>query len=170
MPLKYRINNEIKTKTVRLISSNGVNLGIISTFEAMNIAVSSHLDLVEVAPHLEPPICKLLDYKKFMFEKTVQELEEQSTEIPELKEIRLRPKVDEENLQFKIKEAYAWLANGTRVKIRVWFRGNESKYPELGEDILLYVTEQLNDVSYVEQNSHIDGRTLAIILTPKNKI
>jgi translation initiation factor IF-3 len=131
------------------------------------MAAERHLDLVEVAPNADPPVVKIMDYGKFLYTKKKKErhARQQQKQI-EVKEIRLRPKTDEHHLGFKVRDARRWLADGMKVKVRIWFKGREITYPELGRELLDQVAEALNDIAVVEQAPNMDGRSMLMVLAP----
>ncbi len=133
----------------------------------MQIAQEFGLDLVEVAPNADPPVCKVMDHGKYLYNKKKKEREarKQQKQV-EVKEIRLRPKTDDHHLNFKVRDARRWLKDGMKVKVRIWFRGREITYPELGRDILDHVAEELSDVAIVEQSANMDGRSMLMVLAP----
>ncbi len=133
----------------------------------MQIARELNLDLVEVAPNADPPVCKVMDHGKYLYNKKKKEREarKQQKQV-EVKEIRLRPKTDDHHLNFKVRDARRWLKDGMKVKVRIWFRGREITYPELGRDILDHVAEELSDVAIVEQSANMDGRSMLMVLAP----
>lgn len=144
------------------------NLGQMSLAQALDVARERDLDLVEVSgPDADPTVCKVMDYGKFLYNKKKKEREERKKQKTiEVKEIRLRPKTDTHHLDIKVKNARKWLDDGMKVKVRIWFRGREITYPELGREILDYVAEKLSDVAVIEQSANMDGRTMLMILAP----
>ena len=131
------------------------------------MAAERDLDLVEVAPNVDPPVCKIMDFGKFLYERAKKEREarRQQKQV-EVKEIRLRPKTDNHHLQFKIRDARRWLEAGMKVKVRVRFRGREITYPEIARKMLNQVAEELNDVAIIEQAPNMEGRTMLMVLAP----
>jgi len=131
------------------------------------MAAERDLDLVEVAPNVDPPVCKIMDFGKFLYERAKKEREarRQQKQV-EVKEIRLRPKTDNHHLQFKIRDARRWLEAGMKVKVRVRFRGREITYPEIARKMLKQVAEELNDVAVIEQAPNMEGRTMLMVLAP----
>lgn len=154
-------------REVRLIGDSGEQLGIISIQEALQLAREQSLDLVEVAPTAVPPVCRLLDYGRFRYEQAKKEREahkHQKTIV--LREIRFRPRIDEHDFGFKVKQAQKHLIDGDKVKASVLFRGREMVHPELGQDILRRVIENLKEVSIIEKPLQMEGRNMNIILSP----
>ncbi len=164
---KFRINGAIRTPQVRLIGPNGENLGVVTFKEAMDIASEADLDLVEVSPAAKPPVCRVMDFGKFLYERAKKEKEarRQQTKI-EMKEIRLRPKTNEHHRGFKVKDARRWLDGGMKVKVTIRFRGREMDYPEIALEDLREIAEELKDVSTIEQSPKMEGRRMMLILAP----
>ncbi len=155
---------------MRVIDATGNNLGIKPTHEAYRIAEEARLDLVEVAPNANPPVARVMDYGKFLYEQSKKEREaRKSQKQVEVKEIRLRPKTNEHHLSFKIRNARGWLEDGNKVKVRVRFRGREITYPEVAMKQLQEIAEQLADISVVEHRPQLDGRTMLMVLAPQKK-
>ena len=137
--------------------------------EALKIAEAADLDLVEVAPNSKPPVCRVIDYGKFIYERTKKEREARRQQKKvEVKEIRLRPKTTEHHRGFKVKNARRWLKEGKKVKVRVRFRGRERDYPELALEDLKEIAEELQDISVIETAPAFEGRTLLMVLAPEN--
>ena len=163
------MNNEIRVREVRLIDETGTQLGILPTREALRAAEEKGLDLVEVAPNANPPVCRLLDYSKFAYERTRREREARRAQRQtEIKEIRLRPKIAEHDVMFKTKRAREFLQEGAKVRLRVRFRGREITHQEIARQLLLRVAERIGDVSVVEQRPMMEGRTMLMLLAPSN--
>lgn len=151
-----------------MIDASGENVGVVSTEEAVRIAQEADLDLVEVAPNAEPPVCRVMDYGKFLYERTKKEREARKAQVKvEIKEIRLRPKTTEHHRGFKVRDARRWLDNGMKVKVRIRFRGREITYPEIALDDLRAIAEELSDVGVVEQNPSLEGNSMLMVLAPK---
>lgn len=164
---EYRVNNSIRVPQVRLIDAGGENVGIVSTADALRIAEEADLDLVEVAPNAEPPVCRVMDYGKFLYERTKKEREARKAQVKvEIKEIRLRPKTTEHHRSFKVRDARRWLGQGKKVKVRIRFRGREITYPEIALNDLKEIAEELSDVSVVEQSPSLEGNSMLMVLAP----
>ena len=150
-----------------MIDADGVNVGVVSTTEAKRIARDAELDLVEVAPAANPPVCRVMDVGKFIYERQKKERESrrQQTKI-EVKEIRLRPKTTAHHRSFKVRDARKWLNQGKKVKVRIRFRGREIHYPEIALEDLREIAEALEDVAVVEQVPSREGRTMLMVLAP----
>jgi len=164
-----RINDRIRIKEVRVISPDGTQLGILPIEQALQTAYSQNLDLVEVAPEAKPPVCRIMDYGKYRYEqsKKAREARKKQT-IIELKEIKLRPKTEEHDFQFKARHAERFLKEGNKAKITMMFRGREMIRMDRGKALLTRFVETLKDVAVVEQAPKIEGRNMTLILAPKN--
>ncbi len=165
---RVRINEQIRVPEVRLIGPDGQQIGVMPTREALAQAVEAHLDLVEVAPQASPPVCRIMDYGKFKYQqsKKQQEARRKATTI-QVKEVKVRPKIEEHDMGFKLRNARRFLEDGDKVKISVIFRGREIAHTDRGFRILAQMTEALADVGTVEQNPKLEGRNLSRIVTPK---
>ncbi len=153
---------------MRLIDENGDHVGVVPLNEALSAAQRANLDLVEVSPNAEPPVCKVMDYGKFLYEKAKREREARKAQKQiEIKEIRLRPKTSEHHLSFKVRDARRWLEDGMKVKVRVRFRGREFHYPEIARELLSGIAKDLSDVGVVEQRPNMEGRTMLMVLAPQ---
>jgi translation initiation factor IF-3 len=152
---------------VRLIGPDGQNYGVVSLSQALLIAQQANLDLVEVAPNTEPPVCRVLDFGKFLYEKGKKEREARKAQTKiEIKEIRMRPKTSPHHRSFKVRNARRWLTEGKKVRVRIRFRGQEINYPEIALEDLKQVAEELGDVGLIEQAPMMEGRTMLMTLAP----
>ena len=150
-----------------MIGPDGNNVGVVDTAEAHRIALEAELDLVEVAPNADPPVCRVMDFGKFVYERAKKEREARKAQTKiEIKEIRLRPKTNEHHRNLKVRDARRWLEDGMKVKVRVRFRGREITYPEIALEDLKEVAETLSDVATVEQYPALEGRTMLMVLAP----
>lgn len=141
---------------------------VVSLEEALDLAQEADLDLVEVAPNADPPVCRVMDYGKFQYERAKKEREARRAQKQvEVKEIRLRPKTTDHHRSFKVRDARRWLEDGMKVKVRIRFRGREITYPEIAMELLEEIAEELDDVGDVEQRPNMEGRTMLMILAPK---
>lgn len=157
----------IRVAEVRLIGPNNENIGVVPIQQALQIARDADLDLVEVAPNSEPPVCRVMDFGKFLFERTKKEKEARKAQTKiEVKEIRLRPKTNENHRGFKTRDARRWLLEGNKVRVTVRFRGREITYPEIALEDLKEIAEELADVGAIEQAPSIEGRTMGMLLGP----
>ena len=134
--------------------------------DALESAKARDLDLVEVAPNADPPVCRLMDYGKFLYEQAKKEKKSRKAQKTEVKEIRLRPKTGQHDVAFKVRDARRFLSDGLKVKVRVRFRGREITYPEIGREMLKRIAEELEDVSSIEQSPRMEGRSMLMILSP----
>ena len=147
-----RINRQIRAREVRLIGADGRHVGVVPLREALDQAQEAELDLVEVSPNANPPVCKVMDYGKFLYEKAKREREARKAQKQiEIKEIRLRPKTSDHHRSFKVRNARRWLEEGMKVKARIRFRGREFHYPEIARNLLVSIADELSDVGVVEQ-------------------
>jgi translation initiation factor IF-3 len=163
----YRVNDTIRAPEVRLIGPDGDNVGVVSIQEAQRIARDAELDLVEVAPNAKPPVCRVMDFGKFVYERAKKEREARKAQTKvEIKEIRLRPKTNEHHRNLKVRSARRWLESGMKVKVRIRFRGREITYPEIALNDLKEIAEDLSDVAVVEQVPGLEGRTMLMVLAP----
>lgn len=166
--IKYRVNNQIRVREVRLIDHNGNQLGIVPTRKAMEIAEEAGLDLVEVAPEANPPVCKIMDYGKFKYDKEKKaKVSRRNQKTSDLKELKMRPKIDEHDYQVKLKNALRFIQDGDRVKFTIRFRGRELAFKERGVEILERVMEDLREITKLEQQLKEEGRNITITLAPK---
>lgn len=165
-----RTNEQIRVREVRLIDDAGEQKGIVPTIEALNMARSRNLDLVEVAPTASPPVCKILDYGKYRFEMEKKLRDSKKKQKPvKLKEIRMQPKIGPGDLDFKSKHVQEFLNEGNKVKVTVRFRGRELAHTELGLVVLQEVLKRLDDHYVVEKQPAMEGRFMSMILNPKGK-
>ena len=142
-------------------------MGEVSLEEAMKIAHDAELDLVEVAPNANPPVCRVMDFGKFLYERTKKEREAKKAQTKiEIKEIRLRPKTNEHHRSFKVRDARRWLEDGMKVKVTIRFRGREITYPEIALNDLKEIAEELSEVCTVEQMPNLEGRMMTMVLSP----
>jgi translation initiation factor IF-3 len=165
-----RINEQIRVREVRLIQDGGERQGIMSTLEALQIAQEMGLDLVEVAPQAIPPVVKILNYGKFKFEneKKVRDSKKKQ-KLLKLKEIRMQPKIDDHDLDFKSKHVKEFLADGNKVKVTVRFRGRELAHTELGLDVLKDVLARIEGDYIMDKPPAMEGRFMSMVLSPKSK-
>lgn len=167
----YRINDEIRgVREVRVIGPNGENMGVITVQEALRAAREVEKDLVEVSPTATPPVCRILDFGKFLYERSKKDKEARKAQkVIEVKEIRLRPKTTDHHRSFKVRDARRWLLEGMKVKVRIKFRGREITYPEIARGELRDVATELADVAIVEVSPDMEGKTMLMVLSPSRK-
>lgn len=152
---------------VRLIGPNGENIGVVPIDQALRLSREAEKDLVEVAPSAVPPVCRVMDFGKFLYERTKKEREAKKAQTKiEVKQIQLRPKTGEHHRSFKVRDARRWLSEGMKVRVSVRFRGREIDYPELALEDLKEIAEELADVGILEQNPTMEGRVMTIMLGP----
>lgn len=162
------INEQIKDKEVRLIGENGDQLGIMPAREALKLAQEAELDLVKIAPTAKPPVCKIIDYGKYKYELVRKEKEaKKKQKTVELKEIRLSPNIETNDLNTKINAARKFIAKGNKVKITLRFRGREMAHMQSSKHILDELAETLSDVAVVEKAPKLEGRSISMVLTEK---
>ncbi|NLP03559.1 MAG: translation initiation factor IF-3 [Fibrobacter sp.] len=162
-----RINNEIRSPRVRVVADNGEALGIMPISDALARAEDAGLDLVEIAPTADPPVCRIMDYGKFKYEKSKKAKEAKKKQhVMHLKEIKLHPKTDEHDFNFKIEHARKFLLKGDRVKATVVFRGREITHIDFGREILNRMDEKLADLAQVEIRAKMEGRNMISIYVP----
>ena len=163
----FRVNETIRVPEVRLIGPAGENIGVVPIERALRIARDAELDLVEVAPGSSPPVCRVMDFGKFLYERTKKEREARKAQTKiEIKEIRMRPKTNEHHRGFKTRDARRWLLEGMKVRVTVRFRGREIDYPELALEDLKEVAAELLDVAAIEQPPTLEGKTMSMVLAP----
>ena len=163
----FRVNELIRVAEVRLIGPENENIGVVPIQKALQIARDAELDLVEVAPNSEPPVCRVMDFGKFLYERTKKDKEARKAQTKiEVKEIRLRPKTNEHHRGFKTRDARKWLLEGNKVKVTIRFRGREITYPEIALEDLREIAQELADVAIIEQSPNIEGRTMGMVLAP----
>jgi translation initiation factor IF-3 len=162
------VNRQIHAKTVRLIASDGSQLGIVSIQEALDAAREHGLDLVEVSPNSDPPVCRVMDYGKFKYQASKREQgARKKGKAFQVKEIKLRPHTEEHDLGFKIRNLRRFLDKKNRVKVTVIFRGREIAYKDVGKELLERVAEEVMDQGTVEQPPREEGRNLSMFIVPK---
>ena len=164
---EHRINHHIKVPQVRLVGEN-VTVGVYPTQEAMKIAQEQELDLVEISPQADPPVCKIIDYNKFLYDKKKKEKEMKAkAKTTEMKEIRFTPNTDDHDFDFKSKHAENFLKEGNKVKAYVQFKGRAIQFKDRGELLLLKFADRLKDVGQLESMPKLEGKRMLAIFTPK---
>ncbi len=162
-----RINQQIRAKEVRVIDDQGKQIGVMTVSEALRMAQEKNLDLVEVAPTAQPPVCRIIDFGKFMYERTKKEREAKKAQKSiEVKELRIRPKTNWYHTGFKLKRVREFLKDGNKIRVRVIFRAREITHTTIGRDILEKVAMELADAASIEQAPMMDGKSLVMLLTP----
>ena len=167
--VQHQLNEEITDKEIRLIGENGEQLGIVSGEEALRTAEEQGLDLVKISPQATPPVCKLMNYGKYKFEQSKREKEARKNQhVVEIKEIRMSPGIDTNDLNVKMRNAMKFLKEGNRVKVTVRFRGREMAHTDIGEQLLIRFGEGCAEVANVDKKPKLDGRFMTLFLSPKN--
>ena len=162
------INEQIRDREIRLIGSDGEQLGIMSAREAMKIAQEAELDLVKIAPMAKPPVCKIIDYGKYKYEQTRKEKEAKKKQrTVEIKEVRLSPNIDTNDLNTKVNNARKFISKGNKVKVTLRFRGREMAHVQQSRHILDDFAELLTDIAVVEKPAKLEGRNMSMVLTVK---
>jgi translation initiation factor IF-3 len=165
---QFRANRDIRVPKVRLIDDEGTNYGVIPTREALDRAMDAGLDLVEVSPNVDPPVCKIMDFGKFKYEQQKKANEARKRQkIVELKEIKMRPGIDDHDYQTKMRNANKFLENEDKVKFTVRFRGREMAHQDLGRRVLERVQAELGDAVKLEAQPKMEGRQMVMIVAPK---
>ncbi len=162
------INEKIRDREVRLIGSEGEQLGVVSIKEALEIANEKSLDLVKIAPTAVPPVCKVMDYGKYKFELTKKEKEQRKNQkVITIKEVRVTPNIDDHDFFTKVNNAIKFLKAGDKVKVTVRFRGREVTHSKLGEVLLVRFTEEVKEVGVIEKRPKLEGRNMFMFISPK---
>lgn len=163
-----RVNEEIKAREVRVISASGQQLGIMSPREALRIAAEQHLDLVEISPTAKPPVCRIMDYGKYRYEQQKRDKEARKKQkVITIKEVKIRPNIEEHDFSVKLKHAQRFLTDGDKVKITVMFRGRELSHPELGKEMLAKMAASLQEIAHIEREAKLEGKNMIMIMAPK---
>lgn len=163
-----RINEQIRIREIRVVGSEGEQLGVMSPREALEIAYERHLDLVEIAPTAKPPVCRIMDYGKYRYEQQKREKEARKKQkVFDVKEVKFRPGIEDHDIDVKLKNASRFLGDGDKVKCTIMFRGRELAHPELGEELLKKVSDRLKDIAVVERIPKLEGRNMIMIIAPK---
>ncbi len=164
-----RINEEIRAREVRVVLEGNEQLGVMSSRDALRIAQEHHLDLVEIAPAAKPPVCRIMDYGKYRYEQQKREKEVRKKQKTfDIKEVKLRPGIEEHDFNVKFKNAVRFLEDGDKVKITIMFRGRELSHPELGQVLLDKMAEQLKTMAAVERAAKLEGKNMIMIVAPKS--
>lgn len=163
-----RVNDQITAQTVRVVANDGEQLGVMHIREAQEVADQAGMDLVEISPTADPPVCKVLDYGKFKFEAQKRKAEQRKKQkTVEVKEIKLRPNIDENDYQVKMRNLKRFIEEGNKVKVTLRFRGREMAHQELGIAVLNRVRDDYADVAKVEQFPKMEGRQMTMVMAPK---
>jgi translation initiation factor IF-3 len=163
-----RVNEEINTPQVRLVDQDGEMVGVVSIREALERAAQAGSDLVEVAPNAEPPVCKILDFGKYKYEEQKRRNEARKKQkVIEVKEIKLRPTIDDNDYGIKMKAMVRFIGEGDKVKVTLRFRGRELAHQDLGMKVLIRVRDDLEEIAKVEQMPKMEGRQMVMVVAPK---
>lgn len=163
-----RVNREIRAREVRVIDSEGKQLGILPLIEALRSAANAELDLVEVSPKSEPPVCRIMDFGKFKYQQSKKAHDAKKKQaVVHLKEVKLRPKTEEHDFEFKLRHIERFLKEGNKTKVTIVFRGREIAHSELGKKMMERVAEQAKEWGKIEQPARFEGRNYVMILTPQ---
>ena len=163
-----RINDEIRAREVRVVSDTNEQLGIMLLRDALRMAGEQQLDLVEVAPTAKPPVCRIMDFGKFKYEQQKRDKEaKKKQKVYTLKEVKLRPNIEDHDYEVKKKNAQRFLEDGDKVKVTIMFRGRELSHPELGRQILVRMAADLKDIANVERDAKLEGKNMILILAAK---
>ncbi len=164
---ELRINEEIRCKEVRLVDDEGQQLGVMPPREAAKIAAEKGLDLVEVAPTAMPPVCRIMNYGKFKYEQSKKEREaKKNQKVITVKEVKLRPNIEENDFQTKARNAVKFLQSGDKVKVTIMFRGREITHPELGKNLCDRLAQEVQGFAKIEKEAKVEGRNMIMILAP----
>jgi len=167
---EHKINNRIQASQVRLVGEN-ITVGVYSLSEALKIADQQELDLVEISPNADPPVCRVVDYKKFLYEQKKKKKEQKANQAKQdVKEIRFGPITDEHDFEFKLKHAENFIQEGHKVRAYVFFKGRAIVYKERGEVLLLQLAQRLQEIAKVEQLPRLEGKKMFLMLSPKGKV
>ncbi len=163
-----RINEEIRAREIRVVGPENEQIGIMSAREALALAEEKQLDLVEIAPNGKPPVCRIMNYGKFRYEQQKREKEaKKKQKVVTLKEVKLRPHIEDHDFYVKMKNASKFLGEGNKVKVTIMFRGRELSHPELGLNVLTRFAKELEGTAVVEKAAKLEGRNMTMILTTK---
>jgi translation initiation factor IF-3 len=167
---RVRRNDEIDASTVRVIGDDGDQIGVLPISEALEVASGAGMDLVEVSPNAEPPVCRIMDYGKYVFEqnKKAQTAKRKQKQV-HVKEVKFRPNTDEGDYQVKLRNLIRFLTNGDKTKVTLRFRGREMAHQDLGAKLLARVRDDLEEIGSVEQMPQMEGRQMVMVLAPKKK-
>lgn len=164
------INEEIRAREVRVIDTNGDQLGILPFREALRLAQEKELDLVNIAPTAKPPVCRIMDYGKYRYEQQKKEKESRKNQkVVEIKEVRLSPTIEEHDFQTKLRNTVKFLQGGNKVKLTIRFRGRAITHAEIGQQVMERLSKEVENLSTVERKPKIEGRSMIMILAPKSE-
>ena len=163
-----RINEDIRAKEVRVNTEAGDQLGIMSLKDALLEAQNRNLDLVEIAPNAKPPVCRIMDYGKYRYEQQKRDKDTRKKQkVVSIKEVKLRPKIEEHDFNVKLKNAVKFLSEGDKVKISIVFRGRELMHVDLGKKVLDRMAEELKEYAVIEREAKLEGKNMILVVAPK---
>ncbi|MHC1746016.1 MAG: translation initiation factor IF-3 [Negativicutes bacterium] len=163
-----KINEEIRAREVRVVSDSNEQLGIMQTRDALRMAMEQQLDLVEVAPLAKPPVCRIMDFGKFKYEQQKRDKEaKKKQKVVTVKEVKLRPNIEDHDYDVKLKNAQRFLSDGDKVKVTIMFRGRELSHTELGRQVLVRMANELKDMVIIEREPKLEGKNMIMILAAK---
>ncbi|MBQ2459934.1 MAG: translation initiation factor IF-3 [Bacteroidaceae bacterium] len=167
---KYRVNEQIRVREVRIVG-DGIESAVVPTFKAIQLAEQKGVDLVEISPNAEPPVCRLIDYSKFLYQQKKHQKEMKAKQVKvDVKEIRFGPQTDDHDYNFKLKHAQGFLSDGDKVKAYVFFKGRSILFKEQGEVLLLRFAQDLEEYGKVEQMPQLEGKRMIMFIAPKKQI
>lgn len=165
-----RVNEEIRVREARVIDSNGQQLGIIPVREGMRVAAEQGLDLVEVAPQAKPPVCRIMDYGKYKYEQSKKERDARKKQrVINVKEVKIRPRIEEHDFQVKVRNARRFLTDGDKVKVTLMFRGREITHAALGHDLCMKFYKELEEQASMEKEPKVEGRNMIMVMVPRTQ-
>ncbi|NLJ77374.1 MAG: translation initiation factor IF-3 [Peptococcaceae bacterium] len=171
MTKDFRVNEGIRAREVRVVNTDGNQLGIFSSREALRLAEEKQLDLVEISPAARPPVCKIMDFGKYKYEQSKREKEARKKQKTiSVKEVKLRPNIEDHDFEVKARNAIRFLKEGDKVKATIIFRGREIVHTQLGQKLLKRLAERVQDISQVERHPRLEGRNMIMILSPKQDV
>ncbi len=163
----FRINEEIRVREIRVVDTEGGQLGIMSVRDALKLAEEKNLDLVEIAPQAKPPVCRIMDFGKYKYEQSKKEKEARKKQkVIEVKEIKMRPNIEDHDFLVKAKNAERFLKEGDKVKASIIFRGREIVHTQLGKNLLVRLAEEIKEVGVVERQPKLEGKNMIMIISP----
>lgn len=167
---QYRINEQIRAREVRIVGDDDIEAQVLPIFQALKLAEERELDLVEISPNAQPPVCRIIDYSKFLYQQKKRQKEQKAKQVKvNVKEIRFGPQTDDHDYNFKLKHAKGFLEDGDKVKAYVFFKGRSILFKEQGEVLLLRFANDLEDFAKVDQMPVLEGKRMTIFLSPKKK-
>ncbi|MDQ2069211.1 translation initiation factor IF-3 [Natronospira bacteriovora] len=166
---RTRRNKDIRAPQVRLIDQEGEQMGIVPLEQALESAQEAGMDLVEVSPNAEPPVCRIMDYGKFVFEQKKKQAGQKKQKQIQVKEVKFRPNTDDNDYRIKLRNATRFLEEGNKVKVTLRFRGREMLHQDIGRDLLKRVEEDLKELAAVEQFPKLEGRQMIMVMGPRKK-